>query len=116
MITYNQINIDLKSPTYDVSIIPQQLKNNHRFLLKIAHLRYISDVDLTFNIYYKQLYTEVESLLTFTVSHLNNYFKQKLPPAILCREFRWEISGSLATNVIIYECGLMWQPLNIGDR
>jgi hypothetical protein len=115
-IVYSNINIDFKSPTYDVSIIPQQLQNNHRFLLKIAHMRYTCDVDLTFNIYYKQLYSETENLLTYTVSHLNNYFKQKFPTAILCREFRWEIIGNSATLCTIYELGLMWQPVNVGDR
>ena len=114
--TYNQFPIFLKSPTYNVDAIPAPLKNTHRALMKFAHALYVSDVDLTFTVYWKGLYTNVENSKVYTMSKDKEYFKQKFPRGILAREWRYEIAGTDATICEITEAGLMWLPHPIGGR
>lgn len=113
---YSKIDIFLKSPIYDVDIIPRQLKNTHRALLKIPHARYECDVDLTLKVFVKKLYTNIEVSYIFTLSKDLTYLKDRMPRGVLAREWRWELSGLQATSCTIYECGLMWVPHPVGGR
>lgn len=113
---YSTADIYLESPTYNIDVIPEQLKNTHRALLKYAHALYVCDIDLTFTVYYKPLYSNTEYSYAFTMSKNNVYFKQKLPNGKVAREWRYTIQGLGATTCDIDEAGLLWLPVPIGGR
>ncbi len=116
MTTYSTCPIHLESPQYDTDILPAELKNTHRILPKYLHARYECDVDLTMTLYVKQLYTDVEISVSYTLSKSNTYAKIKLPLGLLCRGFRYQITGVAVSVCTIYESGLLWTPKNIGGK
>jgi len=115
-IQYPNINVDVQWPRYNVDVLPAQLKNTHRILLKYIHALYSCDVALNFNLYFKQLYSDTEYMYQGTMPANQTYFKQKLPIGMLCREFRFEIIGYQVTVCTIIEAGVLWLPKYIGQR
>jgi len=112
-----KLSINIESERIDVHTIPEKLRNTHRFLLKfIGMAPYNVDHDLTFTLYYKQLNTDQEFFLSYTVSHTENRFKRKLPLGINCREWRIAVTGSDLTIAEIGEIEVLWTPRRIGDR
>ena len=93
MTLYDTMDLYIVSPTYDIEAQPDSIKNTHRFLLKIVHGNYNCDVDLAFTLYYCRFKDLREETWTYTISKNAVYFKEKLPKGILCRRFRYEITG-----------------------
>ncbi len=116
MIEYKTKNIVIESPVYNVDIIPVEMRNTHRFLLKFFHVAYDSDKDLTFTIYYKKLKDDTETTLIRPMNKDEKYFKRKLPAALLCREYRFTITGTDITYALIYEFGVISDLIPVGAR
>lgn len=113
---YNTADILVKSAIWNIDVIPQQLRNTHRAFIKYAHADYSSDVDLTFTVFIKPVWTNTERSYIYTMSKLKTYFKQRLPLGAIAREWRFEISGSAASILDITEGGLLWIPVPIGGH
>lgn len=112
---YKKANVHILSPQYDISVLGG-LKNTHRILLKYIHANYLTDQDLQVVLFYKKLYSNVEESIPFTMSKDNEYFKQKLPVAILVREWRLELHGFDLETFELLELGTNWIAHPIGGR
>jgi hypothetical protein len=113
---YYETDINLLSPKYDIDILPAEMRNTYRFYIRYIHARYQSDVDLIFNLWFKRKYDDTEENLTFLMKKEETYLKKPLPPATLVRAFRYGITGQGATQLEIYEAGVMGFPHLIGSR
>jgi len=112
----NTMSTRILSPIFNVDILPKEMKNTFRFLPKIYHASYSCDVSGQFNLYYKKLYDDTESVLPLILPKSNSYMKHKLPRFLLCREFRFEIIFQNFTFLELIEAGIMWMPMRIGVR
>jgi hypothetical protein len=83
-------------------------------LLKFVYANYNSDVRLTFTLYFKRGHDDAWESLIYNLDSTQSYFKMKLPVGILCREAKFEIAGTNATSVMIYNAGVLGKLKNIG--
>lgn len=111
-----ETNVDLIFPTWDISVLPGGLKTTHRMLLKFLDARYVLDQDAQLILYYKRLYSNVEEMIPYTISKDNEFFKQKLPPGILVREWRLQLLGINLREAELFEIGTTWIAHPIGER
>ena len=107
--------IFLCSPYYTIENMGASIKNTHRMLLRQIYCNYNSDVDLTFTLYFKRTYTDIWEQLPYNVDHTLSYFKEKVPPGVLCREAKFEIYAPVAKTVTIYNAGVLGKLKRIGS-
>lgn len=115
-ILYDKMAVLLQSPLYTIENMSESIKNTHRLLLKHIYANYESDIDLTFNLYFKRTYQNTEELLTYAVSKNNVYYKMKLPIGILCRECRFELVGVDSKATFIIDVGVLGKIHKIGAK
>ena len=99
----NTADVHIVYPTYDISVM--QESENLVFLLKQVIARYISDVILSFDIYYR---FRQGALTKYSVTlPSGDYEKQiNLPLFMIATEYHYEIVGSDATNFELIEADL----------
>ena len=83
-----------------------QESENLVFLLKQITVRYISDVNLNFNIYYIKPNTDTEILYTVVLPAGNFDLLRNLPLFMTAWSYRYEIVGSSATSFELIEVDL----------
>ena len=114
-ILINTMPILLVSPYYTIENMGGSVKNTHRMLLRQVYCNYNSDVVLTFTLYFKRTYTDQWENIAYFLDPAESYFKMKLPPAILCREAKFEIYAAATKSVTIYNAGVLGKLKRIGS-
>ena len=99
---FNTADIDIIFPTYDISVM--QETENLIFLLKQVIVRYVSDVPLTFNIYYR-FRQGVQKMYSVSLPSGDNEIQKNLPLSMIATEYYYEIVG-ISTSFELIEADL----------
>jgi hypothetical protein len=108
------MTIFLASPYYTIENMGSTIKNTHRMLLKFIYCNYNSDSVLTFTLYFKRRYTDLWENIPYVLDPAETYFKMKLPPGVLCREAKFEISAAAVKAVTIFNAGILGKLKRVG--
>ena len=114
-ILINTMPIFLASPVYSIENMGASIKNTHRMLLRQVYCNYNTDQPLTYTLYFKRTYLDLWENIFYTLPKDLSYFKMKLPPGLLCREAKFEISADGIKSILIYNAGILGKLKRIGS-